>query len=224
MPRKDGLPPRLYSKRAFIAWPQLSALLLVALGAALAALCPWPAGITLAPFCGVLALVCWIEVRRASRAARLAAECRSLLGPYVPALPAVVSQLREAASQLEGAVLQACDGFHGIGVKARAVVGDDAELEREITRIQVALQFQDIVNQRLEHAIHTLTDLEENLGACLKQMPIDPDAQSRLDAQSHRVYIRATERRLPSRHGGAAKSSNKESKDNIEIFVSEGGL
>lgn len=234
MPRKNRPMPRpgheRIEKRAIAAWPHLLALVLVGAGAALAALCPWPAGITLAPFCGILALTCWIEVRRASRVAALAAEWQRLLAPYLPALPALVSQLREAASQLERAVLQACDGFHGIGVKARAVAGShDQRLDREILRVVVALQFQDIVNQRIEHAIETLTELGEDLGSCLKQMPPHPEAQSKLKAgwtsRLGRVYTTIeAERRLPSRHNGAVKSPpQKEATGNIEIFPPEVG-
>ena len=228
MPRKDRSPlwpqrEKLHA-RAIVAWPWALTLALAAAGITLAAFCPWPAGIAPALAVAVLALVCWIERRRASHLAARAARLQSVLGPYLPEL---VSQLSVAASQLEDAELQACDGFHGICARAREAVGGRSRgLEKEIARVVIALQFQDIVNQRITRAIETLTKLEGDLGACLEQTP--PKPQSRSDRAAHEVSrpdplytAKESERRLLFPSNGAVKNSQTEPKGDIEIFLPE---
>jgi hypothetical protein len=158
--------------------------------------------------------------RRAPRLCARRAEWQKLLGPYVTELPKLVSQLSVAASQLEVAALQACDGFHGIGVRAREAVGGASRgLEKEIVRVVVALQFQDIVNQRITHAIETLTRLEGDLGACLAQTR--PAPESRSDRAAPVYPLKESERCLLLTSNGAVKSSQTEPKGDIEIFLPE---
>lgn len=164
-----------------------------------------------------------LKRRRASRSSAQRAEWQRLLGPYVTELPALVSQLRETASQLEGAVLQACDGFHGIGARAREAVGGESRgLEKEIVRVVVALQFQDIVNQRITRAIETLTKLGGDLGACLEQTPPRSARAALGTPGSDPVHtLKESERRLHYASNGAVKSSQTEPKGDIEIFLPE---
>jgi hypothetical protein len=237
MPMKETR-PETNQQRAALAWSRLSALALAGAGGALAALYQWPAGVWPAAVAGIVALACWIECHRASRLTAQAAEWQRLLAPYLQDLPALASQLRESASHIEGAVLEACDGFDAIGVKAReALDGHSQDLDNEIFRIVAALQCQDIVSQRIAHAVETLTDLGNDLGACLRQMPLNPEAQSKMDA--YRTFRRerlgaidtrrsfatsATSATISTRLGGAAeRSPRSESKGRIEIFQPEVG-
>ena len=161
--------------------------------------------------------------RRRSRLSARRAEWQKLLGPYVMELPQLVSQLTVAASQLEDAVLQACDGFHGIGARAReAVGGENRGLEKEIVRVVVALQFQDIVNQRITHAIETLTRLEGDLGACLAQARPAPKSRTGSSARgANPVYELKESERLLFLSNGAAENSRTDIKGDIEIFLPE---
>lgn len=160
--------------------------------------------------------------RRAPRLSARRAEWQKLLGPYVTELPTLVSQLRETASQLEGAVIQACDGFHGIGARAREAVGGESRgLEKEIVRVMVALQFQDIVNQRITRAIETLTKLGGDLGACLEQTPRSARAALGTPGSDPVHTLKESERRLLYASNGAVKSSQTEPKGDIEIFLPE---
>jgi hypothetical protein len=233
MPMKDSPNPWLEQKklhaRALAAWPWTLTLALAAAGFALAAFCPWPVGIVPVLASAVLALVCWIERRRASYFAARASRVQSVLAPYLPALPELVSQLSMAASQLEDAAIQACDGFHGIGVRAReALGGESLELEKEIVRVVVALQFQDIVNQQMTHAIEILTKLEGDLGGCLEQTPPKPQSRSNCAAneRSHSDPLYAageSKRQLLFTSNGAVKNSQTDMKGDIEIFLPEVG-
>jgi hypothetical protein len=216
--------------RAIPAWSWPLAALFVGAGLVLAVVYPRPAALLLAPLCGVLALTCWVERRRSARLAVEAAKWQRLLAPYLPELPELVSQLQEAALQLEGAVLEACDGFHGIGAKAREAVGLHGRqgLEPDILRVVVALQFQDIVNQRITHAIETLTELGTDLGACIGQTPLDRKAKMKSKRdwawRLQRTYALDPGRRVaPGRNGVLTDFSQSEPKDNIELFLPEVG-
>jgi len=243
MPMRESRPETIV-QRAILAWPRLPALVLAGAGGAavaLSALYRWPAGLLPAAVAGIVALACWIECHRASRVTAQAAEWQRLLAPYLQDLPALASQLRESASHIEGAVLEACEGFDGIGAKAREAAGvRRPDLEGEILRVVAALQFQDIVSQRIARAVDTLTDLGNDLGACLKQMPLDREAQAKMEAyQAFRrerprvVHTRrplatsatsATSGTSTTRLGGAAeRSPQSESTGRIEIFQPEVG-
>jgi hypothetical protein len=137
----------------------------------------------------------------------------------------LADELTETAGQLESAVLAACDGFHGIGARAREALGSESRaLEKEIVRVVVALQFQDIVNQRMTHAIETLTQLSGDLGACLGSMPA-PEARPER-AHPAAVVTDSACQTNESGHlffaeSGAGKSSQTEMKGDIEIFLPE---
>jgi chemotaxis regulatin CheY-phosphate phosphatase CheZ len=161
-----------------------------------------------------------IERRHAARTA----EWQGLLRAYLPELPALVSDLAEAANQLESAVLEASNGFDGIRAQARAALGvQSQELEREIVRVVVALQFQDIVNQKITRAIETLTRLDADLGACLERR--DPEARSNGAARGASCAFsypsKKSERRRPSGRNGAVQRSEIEPRGDIEIFLPE---
>jgi hypothetical protein len=231
MPMKDGPSSWRGQKeihaRAIAAGSWTLTLALAAAGVALAAICPWPAGIVPALASAVLALLCLIERRRASYFSARASRVQSVLAPYLPELPELVSQLSMAAGQLENAVLQACDGFHGIGARAReAVGGENRGLEKEIVRVVIALQFQDIVNQRMTHAIEILTKLEGDLGGCLEQTPPKPQSRSNraaneLSRPDPLCAAGESERRPLFTSNGAVKNSSTDMKGDIEIFLPE---
>lgn len=200
--------------------------LFIAAGLALAALSPWPAGIFFLPLSAILGLACWNERRRAARYAAEAAEWQNLLAPYLPELPALVSQLQDAAGQLEGAVLQACDGFHDIGARARQAVGSrNPGLDRDIGRVVVALQFQDIVNQRITHAIETLTELGEDLGACVERMPLEQKPKQKHEDDWEwrlaRTYALDVDPAVSLCDAAIGAAPEREAKNNIEIFLPE---
>ena len=198
----------------------------LAAGTMLAALAPRPAAVLMFPLFAALALAGWIECRRAARLALETAGLKNLLAPYVPALPGLVALLEEAASQMECAVLEACDGFDGIGARARAAAGAGGQdLEREILRVVVALQFQDIVNQRITHAIETLKELGEDLAACLGEMPPGGKPGVERAPALERASAFEAKRRALSGHRLPAKGrAQKDSNDNdIEIFSPEVG-
>jgi hypothetical protein len=139
---------------------------------------------------------------------------RRRLAPYLQTLPAIVAELRDSAEQLEGAVLQACDGFDGIRVEARARrVG--GELDAEILRVVAALQFHDIVNQRLDHTIETLTRLSADLSDCVESTP-DSGSVDGLSypAPAIKANAVATEYRAVKKHAPAKEA-------NVEIFLPE---
>ena len=214
-------------RRAALAWPRLLAL--AGAGAALGAFYDRPAGLLLAPVAGLVALACWIECHRAARVTTQAAEWQRLLAPYLQDLPALALQLRESASHIEGAVREACEGFDGIGAKARAAAGvRRPDLEGEILRVVSALQFQDIVSQRIAHAVETLTELGNDLGACLKQMPLDAEAQSKMAAcqalRRERLGAVDTARPFARKLSGLPERSPlSEPNGHIEIFSPEVG-
>ena len=240
MPMRESR-PKTIAQRAILARPRLLALALAGAAVALSALYRWPAGLLPAAVAGIVALACWIECHRASRVTAQAAEWQRLLAPYLKELPALASQLRESASHIEGAVLEACDGFDGIGAKAREAAGvRRPDLDGEILRVVAALQFQDIVSQRIAHAVHTLTELGNDLGVCLMQMPLDPEARAKMEAYPvfRRERLRAidTTRPFPAsatsttsatcaiRLGGAAeRPPRNEPEGRIEIFQPEVG-
>jgi hypothetical protein len=159
------------------------------------------------------------ERRRSPRAAAW----QGLLRPYLPQLPALVSDLREAASQLEHAVLEASDGFEGIRAQARAALGDRSqELEQAIMRVVVALQFQDIVNQKITRAIDTLTKLDADLDSSLGRPVPEAPSQRRMNGAFYPMLNHAekkTKRRLPRNR--PVKSSDAEALDDMEIFLPE---
>jgi|GEM_PF-3481903 hypothetical protein len=203
-------------------WQSSSAWLLAATAGAFAAsfvaaaLCSWPAVALVVPLWALLALIHWLEHRHAADAEAQ----RRLLQRHLRTLPALVGELRETAYQLEGAVLQACDGFDGIRVQARAAKGDE-NLEGEILRVVIALQFQDIVNQRIGHAIDALSSLGADLAACLKGAP---EAEA-MTQGLHRVA--SFDAKLPALRGNDrafkkhAPSSANEA--NVELFLPEVG-
>jgi hypothetical protein len=160
-----------------------------------------------------------IERRRSPRAV----PWQSLLRPYLPQLPALVSELRDAASQLEHALLEASDGFEGIRAQARAALGGRSqELEQEIVRVVVALQFQDIVNQKITHAIDTLTRLDADLDASLGRPVPEARSKRRVNGVSYPMLKhteKETQRRLPRKD--AAQNSDAEARGDMEIFLPE---
>jgi hypothetical protein len=166
-----------------------------------------------------------IERRQAARLDAWTAEWQSLLLPYLPELPALVSELRNAASQLERAALEASEGFDGIRVQARAALGGRSqELEQEIVRVMVALQFQDIVNQKITRAIDTLTRLDADLDKSLGRPVPEARSKRRVDGVSYSMLKHApkeTGRRLPYGRNGAVKGSEIEPSGDIEIFLPE---
>jgi hypothetical protein len=176
----------------------------------------WPAAL-IAPLWVFLLFTCWLETRRAGRCAAEVETQRTRLAPYVSAIPALIFQLRETAYHLEAAVLHACDGFDSIRVRA----GDadrDQNLEREIRRVIVALQFEDIVNQRICQAVDTLHRLEADLTSCV---------DSRRMASTGDRVMHALDRSLPRPmdEGRAFKKSFAESinENAVELFLPEVG-
>ncbi|MGH7766543.1 MAG: hypothetical protein ACREQP_03750, partial [Candidatus Binatia bacterium] len=153
------------------------------------------------------------------------AEWQSLLLPYLPELPALVSELRDAASQLERAALEASEGFDWIRVQACAALGGRSrELEQEIVRVMVALQFQDIVNQKITHAIDTLTRLDADLDKSLGRPVSEGRPKRRVNGVSYPMLKhtpKETGRHLPYGRNSAVKGSEIEPSGDIEIFLPE---
>jgi len=165
------------------------------------------------------------ERRRPTRLEARTAEWQNLLRPYLPELPKLVSELRDAAGQLERAVLEASDGFDVIRVRARAVLGGRSrELEQEIVRVTVALQFQDIVNQKITHAIDTLSRLDADLDKSLGSPVAEARSRRRADGVSHspvKYAPKETERRSPYGRNGAVKDIERDAIGDVEIFLPE---
>jgi hypothetical protein len=210
--KKDPSFAELRQCRSTSAWLLAATAGVFAASFAAAALCSWSATALIALLWALLILAHWLAGR--AEVEKLAQ--RNLLAPYLKTLPAIVSELRESAEQLEGAVLQACDGFDGIRVEARARRrGDD--LEGEILSVIVALQFHDIVNQRLDHAIETLTRLTADVSACVGDAPEGASADIPLNAPAP---ADATTNEFATAYCTAKKHAPAEKAD-VEIFVPE---
>jgi hypothetical protein len=175
-----------------------------------AAFCSWPAAVLIVPLWALLVLAHCLD---GCAEMKVRAQ-RKRLAPYLKALPAIVAELRESAEQLEGAVLQACDGFDGIRVEARARRAG-GELDAEILRVVVALQFHDIVNQRLDHTIETLTRLSADLSDCVENTP-DGGAADALSypAPALKTNAFAKDYRAVKKHAPSKEA-------NVEIFLPE---
>ena len=109
-----------------------------------------------------------------------------------------------------------CSSDLGIRVEARAL-RRGGDLEGEILSVIVALQFHDIVNQRLDHAIETLTRLTADVSACVGDAPDSASADALLSrpALDHATTNGfATEYRAVKKHPPADKA-------NVEIFLPE---
>jgi hypothetical protein len=214
MPTTQKDPPLVELRRcqSSSAWLLAATAGVFATSFAAAALCSWPAAALIAPLWALLLLAHWL----AGRADAKHAAQRKLLAPYLNALPKIVAELRESAEQLEDAVLQACDGFDGIRVEARAR-RRGGDLEAEILRVVVALQFHDIVNQRLDHTIETLTRLAADLAACVEDAPDSGSIDTRFSYPAPlptKANGFATECRGVKKHAPAEKA-------NVEIFRPE---
>jgi hypothetical protein len=173
-----------------------------------AALFSWRAATLVAFLSAVIGLACWLDTRLNTEAEKR----RELLTPYLTELPALIGHLRETSRQLEESVLQACDGFDRI----RSHAYKRGHFDREMLRVIVALQFEDIVNQRIVHATETLARLGCDLTACLKPEAMSVSLESSVNFEKVHQDIPG-EPVFKNRNGSSAPEAN------VELFVPEVG-
>lgn len=196
-------------KALWTAWPFTASALAVAATVLAAALCSWRSATLVAALSAIVGLACWLDTRAKAEAEKR----RKLLTPYLAELPALIDHLRETSRQLEESVLQACDGFDRI----RAQAYQRGHLDREMLRVIVALQFEDIVNQRIVHATEMLARLGTDLAACLTPEAMSGafESPARLNEGCHH---QTPEDPVFKNHNGSSAPE-----PNVELFVPEVG-
>lgn len=206
-------------------WAFLMGVMLLGAEAILTSFSLWLAAAALFPLSTLFALVCWGEQQRASHITALGAKWQRRLASHLPVLTVLAGQLKETAGQVEKAVAQVCESFYEIGARVReATGGQSRDLEEDISQAVVALQFQDIVNQRIAHVVETLNEVEMALALCLRELPhvwqgIDSKLDGHWASRLERGYTMEAERSLLARHNGAAKTSVLDGQgSNVELF------
>lgn len=136
---------------------------------------PWMAWLAGFPVSGLL----WWFYNRCERLHQLAArprpvrtegaeaseaEWKRFVARQAELLPRAAEQLKAIAGQVERGVSQACESFADIAAQAKeAPSGRNGKFAKSILQAVVALQFQDIVSQRIQRVVEALGRLEKAL-------------------------------------------------------------
>ncbi len=113
----------------------------------------------------------------------------------VQMLPILQAQMAAVTHETERAAMELMGHLQILGSSSEAITA--ADRSASLSQIVMAMQFQDITRQKLEHIGSALTQLQTHMQALLKG-PLNPEAQQQLAAlqRVERSYTMDAERRL----------------------------
>ncbi len=125
-----------------------------------------------------------------------------------PLIPVLIRQMKAVTEQTEDAALSLMSKLNGIAQRA-AQQAESAEPQRaedlgkDIGQIVMALQFQDITRQKLEHVGHALMQVQEHMQHLLEGKP-DADIEDSLALlkELEHSYTMEAERRVHAAANG----------------------
>jgi hypothetical protein len=146
-----------------------------------------------------------------------------------PLIPVIIRQMQAVTEQTEAAALNLMAKLNGIAQRAAEQAEHAApkraeELGRDIGQIVMALQFQDITRQKLEHVGHALTQVQGHVVRLLEGKP-DADIEDSLALlkELEHSYTMEAERRVhaevngkPAEPAPATPSAGEE--DSVTLF------
>lgn len=164
------------------------------------------------------------EPARAEAVKASEAEWKRFVARHAEVLPRVVGQLNDIAGQVERGVAQACESFTDIAAQAKEAPSvRNGKIVKDISQAVMALQFQDIVNQRIEHVVSALGKLGKALEGRAKGAEVDGEGYGGKENGSWPEHLKETglDLREPKFISEAVKREAKEKKSpegGVELF------
>jgi len=140
----------------------------------------------------------------------------------LPLIPVLIRQMAAVTEQTEAAALSLTARLDDIARRAAqpAENGGKAEaLAQDIGQIVMALQFQDITRQKLEHVGHALTQVQVHVQHLLDGKPdADIDDSLALLKDLEHCYTMEAERRVHAAANGVPVQSAASEDDSVTLF------